>query len=176
MLTRARMVAATLVVVLGLVSLVHVLYIGFGPLPDRAERQLGFLDSALGSGRDTEMQGLFPEGEYFTRVLTGLAEAQVAAQLGADPRSAGYLARARARLAAIETPESVAVFGRGMVPAHGIFAAGWSLALAVAIARASDSDADRAAVRDRAGVVYSALGQPDSPFPPSYPGQFWPCD
>lgn len=163
-------------VVLGLVSLIHVLYVGFGPLPDRAERQLRFLDSALASGRDTEMQGLFPEGEYFTRVLTGLAEAQVAAQLGADPQSAGYLARARARLAAIETPESVAVFGSGMVPEHGMFAAGWSLALAVAIAGASDSDADRAAVRERADIVHSALGQSDSPFPASYPGQYWPCD
>ncbi|WP_135455221.1 hypothetical protein [Mycobacterium sp. DL99] len=176
MLTRARMVAATLVVVLGLASLVHVLYIGFGPLPDRAERQLGFLDAALASGRDTEMQGLFPEGEYFTRVLTGLAEAQVAARLGADPRSAGYLTRARTRLAAIETPESVAVFGNGMAPEHGIFAAGWSLALAVAIARASDSDADRAAMRERAHIVHSALRQSDSPFPASYPGQYWPCD
>lgn len=178
MLTRARMAAATLVGVLGVMSLIHVLYIGFGPLPDRAERQLEFLDAALASGRDTEMQGLFPEGEYFTRVLTGLAEAQVAAQLGAGPRSAGYLARARTRLAAIETPESVAVFGSGMTPEHGIFAAGWSLALAVAIARASDSDTDRAAARERADVVHSALrqGQPESPFPASYPGQFWPCD
>ncbi|MFD3038329.1 hypothetical protein [Mycolicibacterium senegalense] len=176
MLTRARVVAATLATVLALVSLVHVLYIGFGPLPVRAERQLGFLDAALASGRDTEMQGLFPEGEYFTRALTGLAEAQVATQLGADPRSADYLARARTRLAAIETAQSLAVFGRGMVPDHGIFAAGWSLALAVAIARASDSDADRAVVRERAETVHSALGQADSPFPASYPGQFWPCD
>lgn len=176
MVTRARVVAATLAIVLGIVSLAHVLYAGFGPLPDRAERQLGFLDAALASGRDTEMQGLFPEGEYFTRVLAGLAEAQVAAQLGAAPRSAEYLARARTRLAAIETPESLAVFGRGMVPDHGIFAAGWSLALAVAIAQASASDADRAAVRERADVVHSALGQSASPFPASYPGQFWPCD
>ncbi|MED5814887.1 hypothetical protein VST63_21205 [Mycolicibacterium sp. 050232] len=176
MLTRARVVAATLVTVLGLVSLAHVLYTGFGPLPDRAERQLGFLDAALASGRDTEMQDLFPEGEYFTRVLTGLAEAQVAAQLGAGPGSAGYLDRARSRLAAIETPQSVAVFGSGMVPEHGMFAAAWSLALAVAIARASHSDADREAVRERAAVVHSALGQSDSPFPASYPRQFWPCD
>ncbi|MBX8690667.1 hypothetical protein GO011_24820 [Mycobacterium sp. 20091114027_K0903767] len=176
MLTRARVVAATLVAVLGLVSIAHVLCIGFGPLPDRAERQLGFLDAALGSGRDSDMQGLFPEGEYFTRVLTGLAEAQVAARLGPDAASAGYLDRARTRLAAIETPQSVAVFGNGMVPEHGIFAAGWSLALAVAIAQASHSDADLAAARDRAFVVHSALVQKDSPFPASYPGQFWPCD
>ena len=176
MLTRARVVAATLVAVLGLVSLAHVLCIGFGPLPDRAERQLGFLDAALASGRDTDMQGLFPEGEYFTRVLAGLAEAQVAARLGPDVASAGYLDRARTRLAAIETPQSLAVFGSGMVPEHGIFAAGWSLALAVAIAHASHADADLAAVRDRALVVHSALVQTDSPFPASYPGQFWPCD
>ncbi|PEG60404.1 hypothetical protein H5U98_13825 [Mycolicibacterium boenickei] len=176
MLTRARVVAATLVAVLGLVSLVHVLYAGFGPLPDRAERQLGFLDAALASGRDTEMQGLFPEGEYFTRVLTGLAEAQVAARLGTGAGSAGYLDRARSRLAAIETLQSVAVFGSGMVPDHGIFAAGWSLALAVAVARASGSDEDRTAVRERALVVHSALTQKGSPFPASYPGQFWPCD
>lgn len=63
-----------------------------------------------------------------------------------------------------------------MAPQHGIFAAGWSFALAVAIARASDSDADRAVLRERADVVHSALTQPDSPFPASYPGQFWPCD
>src|SRR5437868_6235454 len=104
MLTRARVVAATLAVALGLTSLVHVLLIGFGPLPDRAEHQLGFLGAALASGRDTEMQGLFPEGEYFTRALTGLAEAQVAAGLGTGPRSAAYLSLARTRLAAIETP------------------------------------------------------------------------
>lgn len=167
MLTRARVVAATLVAVLGLVSLVHVLYAGFGPLPDRAERQLGFLDAALASGRDTEMQGLFPEGEYFTRVLTGLAEAQVAARLGTGAGSAGYLDRARSRLAAIETLQSVAVFGSGMVPDHGIFAAGWSLALAVAVARASGSDEDRTAVRERALVVHSALTQRVHPSRPA---------
>ena len=166
-LVGVRKLAAALLTVLGVMGLTATLYAGYGPLPDRAPRQLRFLDGVLASGRERQMQALFPEGEFFTRVLTGLAEAR---------SGESHLAHARARLAAIETPDSLQVFGSGMVPDHGIFAAGWSLALAVAIAQASGTEADRQVVRDHAQIVYDALRQPGSPFAASYPGQFWPCD
>ncbi|GJJ18060.1 hypothetical protein [Mycolicibacterium mageritense] len=173
---RLRLILAVVLVVIGLATLTRTLCIGFAPLPDHAARQLGYLDAALATGRDADMQGLFPEGEYFTRVLTGLAEAQVAARLSPGSAADSHLARARARLAAIESPESTSIFGSGMAPDHGVFAAGWSLALAVAIARVSGVEADRAAASERAQVLHTALPRTGSPFLASYPGQFWPCD
>ena len=68
------------------------------------------------------------------------------------------------------------MFGSGMVPEHGIFQAGWALAVAVDLARASGDAADREDVRRRAMAVEAALRGSRSGFLESYPGQYWPCD
>ena len=118
-------------------------------------------------GDAERMQELFPEGSYFLRALTALAEA------GAP---AGDVDLARELRDSLDRPESVAVFGSGMVPEHGIFQAGWALAVSVEVARASRDGADAADVRRRAGVVDAALRRSRTGFLEGYPGQYWPCD
>ena len=114
------------------------------------------------------MQQLFPEGDYFLRALTAMAEAA--------HRQSPDLDAVRALRDSLDRPESVAVFGSGMVPEHGIFQAGWALAVAVDLARASGTPADADDVRRRAAVVEAALRGSRSGFLEGYPGQYWPCD
>jgi len=113
------------------------------------------------------MQRLFPEGSFFLRALTAAAETALP-----EPD----LNRSRALRDSLDAPESVAVFGSGMVPEHGIFAAGWSLMVAVEVAEASGAPADAEGVRRRAVVVEEALRGSRSGFLAGYPGQYWPCD
>lgn len=154
---------------LGLATTGHVVSAAFGPLPgpDKQQRQLRFLENSIATGADQEMQAYFPEGDWFMHQLTGVS----AARLG----EAG-LPDARQHLAELDSPETLSVFGDGMVPEHGIFAAGWALSLSVEIAAQSSDPADLADVARRAEVVRGALAKPGSPFPESYPGQYWPCD
>lgn len=162
-----------LCLLLSLVGLVRigVVLVGPGPRIADRQRQQAFLESSVAGGSDERMQSLFPEGFYFMHVLTGTS----GARLGVEPAD---LERARSHLAAIESDRGIAPFGDGMVPEHGIFAAGWSLGLAVDIAIASRSAQDLAAVRAGVGPVAAALvgTRDESPFLASYPGQFWPCD
>lgn len=144
-------------------------WVGYGPAPGPEELtgQLRFLEAALSRGEAERMQELFPEGSYFLRALTAMAET-------ADPD--GDLDLARRLLAGLDEPESVAVFGSGMVPEHGIFQAGWALAVSVELARASGDRADAEDVRRRAVVVDAALRDSRTGFLEGYPGQYWPCD
>ena len=144
-------------------------WVGYGPAPGPEELtgQLRFLEAALSRGEAERMQELFPEGSYFLRALTAMAET-------ADPD--GDLDLARRLLASLDEPESVAVFGSGMVPEHGIFQAGWALAVSVELARASGDRADAEDVRRRAVVVDAALRDSRTGFLEGYPGQYWPCD
>jgi len=148
----------------------HVLVGAYGPRPDLAARQslTDALESEIESGAAVTAQQEFPEGEFFSHVLTGISQARLG---GAD-----NLDRARAHLAALQEPAVLARFGEGLVPEHGVFALGWSLQLAVDIARASGTSSDVAVAVGLASRVSAALERYDSPYLPSYPGQFWPCD
>ncbi len=169
---------ALVLVVSGLALTARVVWVGYGPQPDRVAGGITFLERALADGAANRMQALFPEGEYFTQVLTGLAEAGSARDAGAHDAAGRdmLLARARAHLAVADDPATLAVFGPGLVPEHGVFAAGWSLSLAVEIARTSGDAADLDRVRTGAETMSAALTGAPSPFLASYPGQFWPCD
>jgi hypothetical protein len=134
---------------------------------DRLGAQAAFLNAAIDDGAAAEMQRLFPEGAFF---LTALTASATAADPGADP------ARLRLLRDTLDRPESVAVFGSGMVPEHGIFQAGWALSTAVDVAEAIGDAADRADVDRRATIVDAALRASPTGFLPGYPGQFWPCD
>jgi len=169
---RAFRVLAAAVVVLSLLAGARVAWVATVPTGDgvRAE-QLRFLESALAGGAGADMQELFPEGYFFTHVLTGLAAAQPAA-----PGDAAALRVARASLAALGSPAGRAPFPAAATPAHGVFWAGWSLALAVEVARLSGRPDDRSDVARRATKIAAALAADADGFLESYPGQVWPCD
>ena len=157
------------VAVLGLAMAGRVAWIGYGPQPGPSVTadQVRFLHASIAAGDGARMQQLFPEGDFFLRALTAMA--------GAGTPSAD-LGAVRALRDSLDAPESLAVFGSGMVPEHGIFQAGWALAVAVDLARASGDPADREDVRRRARTVETALRGSAAGFLQSYPGQYWPCD
>ena len=154
---------------LGLAVAGRIVWIGYGPAPGTAvaAAQVKFLQRSIAAGDGARMQQLFPEGDFFLRALTALAAANTAS---AD------LEPVRALRDSLDDPDRVAVFGSGMVPEHGIFQAGWTLAVAVEVAQVSGDQADKEDVRRRAGVVNEALHGSRSGYLESYPGQYWPCD
>ena len=143
--------------------------IGYGPVGGAAvvQAQVSQLRAELTRGAGGDMQQLFPEGSYFLRALTAMAAVRTP-----DPD----LTWIRALRDGLDAEDSVAVFGSGMVPEHGIFQSGWTLAVAVEVAEVSGAAADRAAVERRAVVVETVLRASRSGFLESYPGQYWPCD
>ncbi len=146
----------------------RVAWVGYAPRNELsvAGRQVRFLDQSLADGGAERMQGLFPEGSYFLRALT----ASAAARTGTD------LTTARGLRDGLDAADSVAVFGSGMVPEHGIFQAGWALMVAVDLAEASQTAADRDDVRRRATAIDAALRTSRTGFLAGYPQQYWPCD
>ncbi len=126
--------------------------------------QVAFLTSSLDGGAGPRMQALFPEGEFFLHVLTGLAAASEDSGL------------AREQLAAAMAPGVADRFGSGLTPEHGTFHAGWTLLLAVTIAELTDAPTDRNAVADRVPALLDALVESPTGVPASYPGGYWPCD
>ena len=166
---RLLALALAIAAALGVVLAGRIGWVAYGPEPGprASAAQVRFLQHALDTGGAERMQQLFPEGSFFLRALTASAATAVP-----EPD----LGRARALRDGLEAPESVAVFGSGMVPEHGIFAAGWSLMVAVEVARASGAPEDTEGVRRRAVVVEDALRGSQSGFLEGYPGQYWPCD
>jgi len=129
--------------------------------------QVRHLRDALADGAAERMQGQFPEGFFFTHVLTGLAAAD---------QGPAAVPVVEAELAALDSPAGQAPFPPAAAPPHGAFWTGWSLLLAVELARLRPDDATRAAVRDRAAPLVSALRDSPTGFLESYPGQRWPVD
>ena len=124
---------------LSLVLAVRIAVVAYGPRPGPRQlaAQVRFLDAAIQGGAGPRMQQLFPEGSFFLTALTASAATAVP-----DPD----LTRVRQWRDQLDAPATVAVFGSGMVPEHGIFQAGWSLAVAVDLATVSADPADRADV------------------------------
>lgn len=163
-------VGLALVLVVALAGSLHVVVGAYGPRPDRAARQslADALELEIDRGAAVAAQQQFPEGEFFSHVLTGIAQAR----LGGEAN----LVRARGHLAAAREAGVLARFGTGLLPDHGVFAEGWSLQLAVDIASASGTESDRTVAVGLASRIVAALEQQASPYLASYPGQFWPCD
>ncbi|WP_214405353.1 hypothetical protein [Pseudonocardia lacus] len=169
---RVARVLGVVVVALSVLAACRVAWVVAVPTGDgeRAE-QVRFLESALAGGAGEDMQALFPEGYFFTHVLTGLAAARPAA-----PGDADALRVARTALDALGSPAGTAPFPATAQPANGVFWAGWSLALAVEVARLSERAEDRTDVARRAGELRDALTADADGFLEAYPGQVWPCD
>lgn len=158
-----------MLIMIGLLVGAHVAHAAYGPQPgtNQLVAQTAFLEQALDDGAAADMQRLFPEGSYFLRALT----ASAAAGAYEDDHE-----RLRALRDGLDAPDSVAVFGSGMTPEHGIFQAGWALLVADDLAALTGDAADRADVERRATMINSALAASQTGFLEGYPQQFWPCD
>jgi hypothetical protein len=153
--------------------------------PDRvggdAEPQLRSLRAALDRGAGTDMQALFPEGDFFTHVLYGLSWVQVGLRPGADAATRDR-ARAEARWAAayLAGPGGRAPFSATLAPAYGVFYAGWSLWLRGGILAldppAARDPAEVAAYEADCADLAAAFDAGSTPFLQAYPGQAWPVD
>lgn len=144
----------------------RVLFVATSPAsgPERVDRQLAFLEDAINRGAPARMQELFPEGEFFTLVLTGLAEA-----------NRGRTDQAAALLTASGRPGVADRFGGVRALDHGTFYRGWRLLLAAEIARRSQGGSTQA-LQDEADAIEAALLADPAGVPESYPGGRWPCD
>lgn len=187
---RGRRAAATLAVLLALgatlLAAVPTLRL-YTPAPlDRTDAEvvadalprLRYLRSALDDGAGERMQGLFPEGYYFTSVLYGIAWVDVGARDAA--RRPEALREARWALDRLDSPAGRASFSPvGALP-YGVFHAGWACWLRAGVLRlAGGADADPAtAGRLTADVqaLAAAFDASPTPFLQAYPGQAWPVD
>ncbi len=154
-----------LVIVAALATAAHVVNAAVRPLsgPDRVEAQVRWLRSILDTQAPQDMQALFPEGAFFTYVLTGLAAARTD-DVGGVTRT----------MLALDRDDVVRVFGDIPELRHGTFYRGWRLLLLTEQVRLTGAGA--AELRNEASTVVEALVADPYGVPPSYPHSRWPCD
>ena len=140
---------------------------------DRVSAQLNYLDRAVHGREPTDMQGLFPEGEFFTHALTGLAAGREALAGRDVQRNTRLLADA---IDAVSRPSVSGRFGSGQPLDHGVFYRGWRLLLLVEQAQLTQDAAQRQAVLDEAQQIATAMSTSSTWLLSSYPGLYWPCD
>jgi hypothetical protein len=145
----------------------------WGPPPGDRElaEQARFLESAVERGSAQESQALFPEGEMFLIVLSGL----VTASDGTRPPEVRR-AIIEQRLAELESPAVTRRFGDPGGVEHGVFYQGWRLLLAVEHTRLGASGDSAQQVQERARAILDAVAADPTGFAPSYPGARWPVD
>ncbi|MEV6426572.1 hypothetical protein [Nocardia sp. NPDC051463] len=136
--------------------------------------QLRFLRAELGSGAGEEMQGMFPEGYFFSHALYGLAWTDVAR--GDPPYREEALREARWALQRLGSPSGRAIFDARMRPAYGVFYAGWSSRLRGAVIELAGVEAPETAQFTADCAALAAAFDTDGPFLAAYPGQAWPVD
>lgn len=136
--------------------------------------QLDYLGSRLTDGSAREAQALFPEGEFFTFILYGLARVDEVAR-GGDPAG---LAEARRALDLATAPAVRERFGADQQLPYGIFYAGWTNWLRGALLQQQEvrDPALLAEFGEQARAIAGAFEAASSPYLTSYPGQAWPCD
>ncbi|MDR3069382.1 MAG: hypothetical protein LBU50_07755 [Cellulomonas sp.] len=172
---RWLVVLATVLTVLALPFTGRVLWVAYGPVSDDPLAQLRYLDAALDRGGATTMQDLFPEGEFFTWVLSGVAAGRVAQDpdVSADDQAFARDLAERA-LTAVDEPAVAGQFGQVPELEHGVFYRGWRLTLLNEIAAWDEAAAARAAAE--ATAILAAVDASATGWVDAYPGQAWPCD
>ncbi|GLU47483.1 hypothetical protein [Nocardiopsis ansamitocini] len=143
--------------------------------------RLAFVGDALREGAGEDMQGLFPEGYFFSHALYGLTWLDVADRETAHRSEA--LAEARWALERLDSPAGTAPFPAEGSPAHGVFHSGWSNWLRgriVSVAGGPESaeaemDTLNTATAELSAAFDSSIGR-GTPFLDAYPGQAWPVD
>ena len=151
-----------------------------GPSADHLEAQGRRLLAVTGPGSSAprDMQAYFPEGEFFTYVLSGIGLARLAdASLYphiSEAARASYLDGARHALEAIDSPVVSSLFGKIDALEHGIFYRGWRLQLVNAIVAAGgDLVAEQVS---EARAILAAVSGSGTGWVEGYTGGYWPCD
>lgn len=148
---------------------------GTAAIPASAVAQLNFIGEALGSGAGGDMQGLFPEGYFFSHVLYGLSWVQVGLRADGDLRDEA-LREARWALEQLDTYGHL-TFSPNLDPPYGVFYVGWKNWLRGGILLLDPSDAETLARFEAdceaLAVAFESRG---TPFLPAYPNMAWPVD
>jgi hypothetical protein len=143
--------------------------------------QLRFIKSTLESGAGNAMQGVFPEGYFFSHVFYGLSWVEVGMRVPVtDPLRAEAIDEARWALDQLDSPAGRAPFSPDLKPTYGIFYAGWlnwlrGGILLIQPPEARNSDIARAFQTDCENIARAFDGS-NTPFLTSYPSQAWPVD
>ena len=167
-----RKILASALVLVCLLSMIH---LGRATLPglrgpEAVASQLSWLAGKAPSAA-SEMQTLFPEGEFFTWALTGLAAGSLAHSGHDTGRHLELLERA---ITETGHPVIAGRFGTNDLLPHGTFYHGWRLLLLVDRAALTGDATQLAEVSSEARAIAAALDE--NPLPSSYPGAAWPCD
>lgn len=144
-------------------------------IPDSAVPQLRFIGEALRSGAGEDMQGLFPEGYFFSHVLYGLSWVQIGLRADGELRDQALL-EARWALERLDTTGRL-TFSPDLDPPYGVFYVGWKnwLRGGVLLLDSSDSETQRQFEQDSAALA-AAFEASDTPFLSAYPSMAWPVD
>lgn len=143
--------------------------------------QLDYLKGALEDGAGEQMQGLFPEGYFFSYVLYGLSWVEVGLReaTGSELHEQA-LEEARWALERLDSPAGRAAFAPTLDPPHGVFYVGWSNWLRggiLLLQPAEGRDAREVARFERDCIALAeAFERSATPFLTSYPRQAWPVD
>jgi hypothetical protein len=121
------------------------------------------------------MQGLFPEGYFFSHVLYGLSWVQVGLRTESDLRTEA-LREARWALEQLDTFGHL-TFSPDLDPPFGVFYVGWKnwLRGGILILDPSDSETQQRFEEDCAALA-AAFESSDTPFLNAYPNMAWPVD
>ncbi|GAB3744293.1 hypothetical protein [Microlunatus parietis] len=169
---------ATLLSLLAIAGLLRLILPSVLDTPDArapgVASQLDHLKTRLTDGSAREAQALFPEGEFFTFILYGLARVDEVAR-GGDPAG---LAEARRALDLATAPAVRERFGADQPLPYGIFYAGWTNWLRGALLQQQEPRDPEllAEFTEQARAIAAAFVAAPSPYLTSYPGQAWPCD
>lgn len=143
--------------------------------------QLRYLRTALEAGAGEEMQALFPEGDFFTHVLYGLAWVDVG--LRAEPDAAlraEALREARWAWSHLASPRGRAPFSEELDPPYGVFYLGWRTWLLGGLLMlqppAARDPFEARTFQDDCAALAAAFDRSPTPFLAAYPQQAWPVD
>lgn len=143
--------------------------------------QLQFIGRKLHQGAGEEMQGLFPEGYFFSHTLYGLSWVEVGLRSAPETDLHNQaIQEAYWALEQIESPKGKAPFPFEQKPAYGIFYAGWSNWLRGGVLMLQTPEkrpkSEVEQFQKECKDIAEAFEQSDLPFLAAYPSQTWPVD
>jgi len=132
-----------------------------------------------GSAAARDMQAYFPEGEFFTQVLTGIGLARLASPaLYPDIPQAvrdEFRQGAWQTLLALENPDIADRFGQIDELESGVFFHGWRLQVINALVDAGMLDLRHDQLIEAQNILW-AIDDSPAGWVQAYPGGYWPCD